>query len=274
MIINGKQIAESLLNKLKTQISLIKTKKFLGSLIVGQNKESLSFLKIKQKVANELGIDFRIYQLDENITTDNLRREINRLSNPKNCGGFTVQLPLPEYINVNYVLNAIPKNKDIDLLSEHSIGAFYTGRNKIIPPSVGVLEEIILNQNINLKNLNCAVIGYGFLVGKPIALWLLNKVKNISIFTSKDINFQDNLKEYDLIISGVGKAKLFSAKQLKSNAIVIDFGYDFDENNKIYGDFDNELADEKDILYTPTPGGTGPILVAKLFENFIKLNLD
>lgn len=272
MIIDGKQLADNLLNKLKNQAHLL-NKKFLGALIIGQNQESLSFLKIKQKIAKELGIDFRIYELDENITTDNLRDEIYRLSKPKNCGGFTVQLPLPDHINTNYVLNAIPKNKDIDLLSEHSLGAFYTNRTKILPPSVGVLEEIILNHNINLSDLNCAVIGYGFLVGKPIAFWLLNKIKNISVYTSKNIDFQKNLNQHDLIISGVGKRKLFNSKNLKEKAIVIDFGYDFFEN-KIYGDFDNEGIDENNILYTPTPGGTGPILVAKLFENFIKLNLS
>lgn len=272
MIIDGKQLADDLLNKLKKQTHLL-NKKFLGTLIVGQNKESLSFLKIKQKIAKELEIDFRIYELDENITTDNLRDEINRLSKPKNCGGFTVQLPLPNHINTNYVLNAIPKSKDVDLLSEHSLGGFYTGRIKILPPSVGALEEIILNYNINLADLNCAIIGYGFLVGKPISFWLLNKVKSISVYTSKNINFQKNLNQYDLIISGVGKKKLFNYKDLKEKAIVIDFGYDFFDN-KIYGDFDNEEVNENNILYTPTPGGTGPILVAKLFENFIKLNLS
>ncbi|MCX7589742.1 MAG: bifunctional 5,10-methylenetetrahydrofolate dehydrogenase/5,10-methenyltetrahydrofolate cyclohydrolase [Patescibacteria group bacterium] len=269
MIIDGKKIANDLLKNLKNKNI---TSKFFGALIVGEDKSSLNFLKIKQKIAKELNIDFRIYKFNENITTDKLRHEIARLANPKNCGGFTVQLPLPKHINSYYVLNSIPKNKDVDLLSEHSIGAFYSGRHKLKPPSVKVVEEIVKNQNINISNLNCAVIGYGYLIGKPISFWLLDKVKQISVFTDKNINFQNNLKNYDIIISGVGKAKLFSAKHLKQNTVVIDFGYDFDKNNKIYGDFDSDLAKEKDILYTPTPGGTGPILVAKLFENFLELN--
>lgn len=273
MKIDGKKIANEIINQLQNQISFIKEKKkFFGALIVGENKESLNFLKHKQKIAENLGIDFRIYNLDPKIKTDKLRDEILRLSKPKNCGGFTVQLPLPNHINTNYVLNTIPKDKDVDLLSEHSLGAFYTSRTKILPPAVSVLEEILKQQNINILNFNTAVIGFGFLVGKPISFWLLNKTKSISVFTSKNINFELELKNYDLIISGVGKKNLFSAKHLKNNAIVIDFGYDFDENNKIYGDFDSVGAEEKNIIYTPTPGGTGPILIAKLFENFIKLN--
>jgi len=142
--------------------------------------------------------------------------------------------------------------------------------NKIpYPPAVAVLEEIIKRQNIDLKKLKAAVVGYGFLVGKPTSLYLSSKVSSLSIFKEEDINFKERLKEFDFIVSGVGKAKLFSSKDLKENAIVIDFGYDFDSNGKICGDF---LYDgDKEIIYTPTPEGTGPILIAKLFENFYNL---
>ncbi|MGC8775774.1 MAG: tetrahydrofolate dehydrogenase/cyclohydrolase catalytic domain-containing protein [Minisyncoccia bacterium] len=274
MKINGKKIAAELLENLKNKINLLEKNKFFGAVIVGQNKESLNFLKQKQQIAEKLKIDFRIYNLEENITTDQLRKEIHRLSTPKTCGGFIVQLPLPAHINTNYVLNVIPKQKDVDLLSEHSLGAFYTGRSKILPPAVLTIKEILNRQKIETLNLKVAVIGFGSLVGKPIAFWLLDKTKEIRVFTSKDKDLESELKNYDLIVSGVGKAGLFSAKHLKNNAVVIDFGYDFNENNKIFGDFNPDQAEEKNIIYTPTPGGTGPILVLKLFENFYNLNLE
>lgn len=269
-IIDGKKISEEIIKNLKKEVKNIEPPKFFGALLVGNNKASLNFLNKKKEIAKELGIDFRIYNLDENITTDKLRDEIQKIAKHKTCGGFTVQLPLPSHINTHYVLNAIPKEKDLDLLSEHSLGAFYTDRSKILPPAVEVIKEIISRENIELKNLNVAVIGFGFLVGKPISFWLLPQVKNLKVFNSKSFS-QELLKDFDLIIAGVGKAGLFSAKHLKNDAVVVDFGYDF-KDNKIKGDFDDSEVLNTNILYTPTPGGTGPILVAKLFENFIKLN--
>lgn len=271
-IIDGKKIAEEILEDLKPKIQFLEKKKFFAALLVGDDKISLNFLKQKKKIAERLGVDFRIYNLEETITTDKLRDEIGRLSRPKNCGAFTVQLPLPFNINTHYVLNAIPKEKDVDLLSERSIGSFYTGRSRILPPSVSVVKEIIKRENINLKNLKVAVLGYGSLIGKPVTFWLTPQVESLSVFERNDINFQSKLKHYDLIISGVGKTDLFNVNHLKDGAIVIDFGYSFDQNNKLKGDFCAMGIENKDVIYTPTPGGTGPILVAKLFENFWILN--
>jgi len=270
MIIDGKKIASELIEDLKIKFNSLEKKKFFGAMLVGDNKESENFLKQKEKIAKELNIDFRIYKIPENITTDKLRDEIQKIAYHKTCGGFTVQLPLPNHINTYYVLNAIPKEKDVDVLSERSLGGFYTERLKIFPPAVSVIKEIIKRQNIDLENLNTAVIGYGFLIGKPISFYLSSKVKSISIFRSKNVDLKEKLKEFDFIVSGVGKAGLFSSKDLKENAIVIDFGYNFDSNGKIYGDFLYE--NDKEMIYTPTPEGTGPILVVKLFENFYLLN--
>ncbi len=269
-IIEGKKISKELIENLKSEVKNIDLRKFFGALLVGDDKASLNFLNKKKEIAKELGIDFRIYNLNAGITTDKLKDEIQKIAKHKTCGGFTVQLPLPSYINTHYVLNAIPKEKDPDMLSEHSLGTFYTGRSKILPPAVEVVKEIVNREKIELKDLNVAVVGFGFLVGKPISFWLLPQVKNLRVFNSKSFS-QELLKDFDLIISGVGKAGLFSAKHLKNEAIVVDFGYDF-KDNKIKGDFDDSEALNTNILYTPTPGGTGPILVAKLFENFLKLN--
>ena len=271
MIIDGKKISEEIIDDLKKSFKFIDNKKFFGALLVGEDNISLNFLKQKERIAQKLSLDFRIYRLEQNITTDELRTEIGKLSRPKNCGAFTVQLPLPAHINTHYVLNAIPKEKDIDVLSEHSLGAYYTGRSKILPPSVEVLKEILQKLNINISNLKVAIVGYGFLIGKPIAFWISSRVKELAIFDSKNQDLNHRLKEFDLIISGAGRANLFGSKDLKNKTMVIDFGYSV-ENNKICGDFNPQDASAKEIIYTPTPGGTGPILVAKLFENFLKLN--
>ena len=264
MVIDGKKIAEEIIAELK---KLPKPKKFLAAFLVGENPASVSFLKQKEQVAKELGIDFRLYKFPAEIKRDELRKEILKIVEHKTCGGAIVQLPLPEDINKHYVLNVIPREKDIDVLGERALGAFYTGRNEILPPAVGVVEKILQTSNFQPQTKKVAVVGLGFLVGKPIATWLIGQTKEIYLLDEgSDLKI---LKEADLVISGVGKANLFSSKDLKENALVIDFGYSV-QDAKISGDFDS--LKNGNISYTPTPGGTGPILVAKLFENFYKLN--
>jgi methylenetetrahydrofolate dehydrogenase (NADP+)/methenyltetrahydrofolate cyclohydrolase len=276
MIIDGKTIADDIIERLRAQP---KSDKFFGAALVGADPASLNFLKQKERVAHALGIEFRLHQLPLSMTTDALRAEIGRLAAPKTCGAFIVQLPLPETINRYYVLNAIPKEKDVDCLSEQALGAFYTERGKIAPPSVATVEEILtrehrelLNDPGALRELKAVVIGAGFLIGKPVGFWLQNRVAELVVLDASVKNIHDKLSDADIVIAGAGHAGLFSARHLKKGAIVIDFGFNRTAEGKTVGDFDPAGADEKDIRYTKTPGGTGPVLVAKLFENFRKLN--
>lgn len=267
-MIDGKKIAQEIIERLKARPH---PKKFFGAVLVGDDPASLNFLKQKEKVAKELGIDFRLYQLPTTMTTDDLRREIARLAGVKSCGGFIVQLPLPERVNKHYVLNAIPKQKDADLLGERALGAFYTDRSPVKPPSVGTVEEILKIHRPNLRETTAAVIGAGFLIGKPVGFSLQNRVGELMVFDTSVKDLQEKLGDADVVVSGAGQPHLFAAKHLKTGALVIDFGFNR-VDSKTVGDFDPSGADEKNIIYTPTPGGTGPILVAKLFENFYHLN--
>src|SRR5271154_4522608 len=156
MVIDGRSIAKAINERLK---KLPKPAKFFGAVLVGTDPASINFLKQKEKAAHDLGIEFRLHTLPVAITTDDLRAEIGRLAGPKNCGGFIVQLPLPEKINRHYVLNAIPKDKDVDCLSEAGLGAFYTGRGAIMPPAVAVVEEILKLENRDLRQLKVVMVG-------------------------------------------------------------------------------------------------------------------
>ncbi len=280
MIIDGKDIAQKITERLK---SLPRPEKFFGAVLVGDNPASVNFLKQKERIAKDLGIEFRLYRLPESIATDELRGEIGRLAQPKNCGGFIVQLPLPEKINRHYVLNAIPKEKDVDCLSEAALGAFYTERGTIVPPSVATVEEILRAvkgdgalQVKNLRDLKVVMVGAGFLIGKPVGFWLQNKVSELVVLDATVKNLHAKLGDADIVVSGAGQSNLFSAKDLKDGALVIDFGFNHavsaEGGNAISGDFDPSGAEEKNIHYTKTPGGTGPVLVAELFENFYKIN--
>ena len=275
MMIDGKLIAGQIVAGLKT---LPKTGKFLSAVLVGNDPASLNFLERKERVARDLDIEFRQYQLPIDITTNDLHAEIEHLATVEDCGGLLLELPLPENINRSYVLNAIPKAKDVDCLSEAALGDFYTEQGMNTPLSVMVVEEILKRQIVdgglkkNLSECKAIVIGAGFLIGTPVGRWLQDRVGELVTFDITTENVHEKLRDADIVISGAGHAHLFSAEYLKDGAIVIDFGFSRNNEGKIVGDFDSTGANEKNIYYTPTPGGTGPMVIAKLFENFYTLN--
>lgn len=263
MIIDGKKIAGGILANLKT---LPKPGKFLAAVLVGDDRSSVSFLGRKEKIARELGIDFRLYKFPVTVKNDELREEVGIIAGHKTCGGVIVQLPLPEHVNRHYVLNVISPEKDVDVLGERALGAFYAERSKILPPAVGATEEILktLKPDLPLKSRSVAIVGLGLLVGRPAATWFMWRAKETFLLRStSDLGI---LQLADLVITGAGKSGLLNAGMIKTGATVIDFGYDGGR-----GDFD-PAGGAGNISYTPTPGGTGPVLVAKLFENFYKLN--
>ncbi len=263
MIVDGKKIAEEIMENLKKRE---KPKRFLAAFLVGEDPASLKFIHQKKKIARELNIDFRVYAFPENIKQDGLRKKIVKVGKHKTCGGMIVQLPLPDHINRHYVLNAIPREKDLDVLGERALGAFYTNRNSISPPSVEVVKEIMKRKELDLKKNVITVLGLGFLIGKPIAAWLSGQCPNLILLDKGgDMGL---LKKADIVICGTGSPRIIQSRVLKEKAFVIDFGYSLEKGN-IVGDFDPENSE---VDYTPTPGGTGPVLVAKLFENFFILN--
>lgn len=280
MRIDGKMIAEELLTALKTRQ---KTKKFLAGILIGDDSASLSFLMKKQEVAKELGVDFRLYKLSADLGNDKLRQEVGTIARLGNCGGALVELPLPAHLSRHYILNAVPREKDVDVLGERALGAYYAGRNLVLPPVAGTVEEVLRHTNLSseggsasggeLKGKKVGIVGTGFLIGRPIVTWLMNKVEEIYVVhRGSDFSI---LKKADLVILGTGQAHLVTPDMVKDDAIVIDFGYGkIDE--KMCGDFDTTSLETKEfkletITYTPVPGGAGPILIAKLFENFFTL---
>ncbi len=266
--IDGRQIATEIYEALRGRP---KPDKFLGAVLVGEDPASLNFLKQKEKAAQAVGVDFRLYKLSPELKTDELRAEIGRLAGVKACGGFLVQLPLPPGANQHYILNAIPKDKDVDVLSEAGLGAFYTERGRVSPPSVATVEEILNRSGLDLRRSTAVLMGAGFLIGKPVGFWLQKRIAELTVLDKESVHLRERLKDADVVVSGAGVAGLFSAADLKENALVIDFGWN-KKDGKVIGDFDPAGAEEKNISYTPTPGGTGPILVAKLLENFYILN--
>lgn len=263
MLIDGKKIAGNIINDLR---ALPKPDKMLAAVLVGDNAQSKSFLRQKERIATELGVPFHLYQFDDSISEADLMKEIKNLGEDPEIGGIIVQLPLPPHYDRDTVLSAISPKKDIDAMTSES-------RKFVLPLPVEVVRDVLRaavgtdNPEEFLRDKSIAVVGRGFLVGKPVMDWLNEfEIKYTLLHSKSDIT---DLKDADVIITGVGKGGLITPKILKSGAGVVDFGYDMIDG-KIKGDF--IPTDDFDGWYTPTPGGTGPVLVAEIFKNFYKLN--
>jgi len=273
MVIDGKKIANGIVARLKERPT---PKKFLAIVLVGDDAASASFVKQKEKVARELGIDFRIARLSSSTNQETLVAEIGKLVRDEQCGGIVLQLPLPEHFDRDKIIAAIPPEKDVDNLRGDSL---------VLSPAAGVVQEILNFTHYSLPITAAAVVGHGFLVGQPIVGWLRGSANSHELADGRAkkvmvLDVGDDLaalKDADVVILGVGKAGLVTPAMLKPNALVIDFGYSRGPDGKLHGDFNaSEIENWKlkieNLRYTPVPHGAGPILVAKLFENFYTLN--
>lgn len=287
MIIDGRKIAKEIIDRLQKYLI---PKRFIGVILVGENIVSTKFIQQKKKIAEILNIDFRIYSFSESVKVDELRKKIGIIARGKTCGGLIVQLPLPSCLDRRRILNSIPKEKDLDVLSESAYEQFLTDQ-KVLPPSVSTFCEILpglCNSNEGglrhkiFENVLCetknyqadrfVVVGNGFLIGKPISDYLRLCGKQLIVIDKEDDLLK--IKDADVVILGTGVPGIVNERMIKNGALIVDFGCSFIDG-ELCGDLLKPTIKNQQsttFLYTPTPGGTGPILVAKLFENFYKLN--
>lgn len=269
MIIDGRQIGEQILGDAWQEVSSKGLKLKLSAVLVGSNPEFKKFVELKGKVAEKIGVGFEIHQFPENISTEELKNEVTRISIEND--GVLVELPLPSHIDTQTVLNEVPLKKDVDVLSEEAQAAFYKNEFKVLPPAVEAAKIIFEKYKIELKDKTAVVFGQGLLVGKPIAHWLESQGAKVSIIRSATENPEKYSKEADIIISGVGKPGLINGSMVKEGAVVFDFGYE-NKDGKMVGDVDFDLVASKASLITPVPGGMGPIVIAAVLKNLVKLS--
>jgi len=265
--LDGTALAHSIYSRLRT---LPVPKRFLAGIVAADDPASNAFQQMKKKAAAELGLDYRIYAVSPGASTDALRRRVRTVAEHATCGGVVVQLPLPAHVNAQYLINVIPVAKDVDVLGRRAREAFAGGYSRVLPPAVGALVAILEEQSLVLRELDVAVVGLGTLVGQPIASYLADRVRSLTLL---DKGFDPSLLAYaDLVVCGAGAATVAPA-MLKEGAGVIDFGYRSTDKGPC-GDVDTSdtAALGRLSFYTPTPGGTGPVLIANLLENFYALN--
>lgn len=258
MLIDGKKIAHELLSILRAMPA---PERSIVALLVGDSPSLKSFLRQKSKTADALGILFSVKELPPESTTEEVLAALYELKEDDRVGGIIVQLPLPQQIIRSIILSLIPPEKDIDCLSPKNFLSFERG-GALSPPAAGAVEAIVQTLDIHLASVRAAVVGSGLLVGRPAVAYLWKRAESVEVLGEG--GELTHLLHADLMVSGTGKENLIRAEYVREGAVVIDFGYPHDA--------DFEAIDKKGGIVTPTPGGTGPIVVAKLFENFYRLH--
>lgn len=268
-IINGKAIAEKIMEKTAKRVALLKKKKItpkLAVILVGADKPSQTYVRKKGEAAQKIGMDFTLHTYPAKISLKKLITEIEKIQKDKKLTGLIVQLPLPEPLYTTDVLNAIKSELDVDCLTDINLGKLVMKTNFLVPPTPGAVMSIIHYLKINLVGKDVTIIGMGSLVGKPLAIMLANERASVITCNSKTKNIRAKCLQADIIITGVGKKDLLRGNMVKKGTVVIDTGVCF-ENNKMYGDINFKEIIKKAKAVTPTPGGVGPITVARLLWN-------
>ena len=271
-IVKGKDIAAKIYKRLEGKVSDLKkagiTPK-LGVILVGEDKPSQTYVKKKGEAAEKIGVDFLLKTFPSSINTEELISEIEKLQDKKEgLTGLIVQLPLPEQIKTGKVLESINPAIDVDCLTQTNLGKLVTGSYKIKPPTPDGMLEILKEHKVKLKGQRVCVVGAGALVGKPITNLLMNEEATVSVCNYFTSDLSEFTKNADIILTGVGKHNLITGDMVKDGVHVIDAGVCF-VDGKMYGDIEFDTVSKKADVITPTPGGVGPLTVAKLIENTV-----
>ena len=260
-IIDGRTLATHLSNHITESVSKLPFKPILCDVVVGDDVVSLSYVKIKQKRALACNMDFSLVQLPASAHESDVINAILDEQAKEYLAGLIVQLPLPPKFDSNAILEAIKLTVDVDNIHP-------SGKSQLIPPTAGAIMHILQSLPVDLKQEKFLVLGQGDLVGKPVTKLLraLNYTVEVADITTK--NTAELMKAATVIISGVGKAGIVTGADVNDNVIIIDAGTS-ESNGSIAGDVDFESVAPKARFITPSPGGVGPVTVAKLLENVL-----
>ena len=272
-ILDGKKLSGEIKAELKQEVKELNDNGIfprLDVILVGENKASKIYVKHKQKDCEEVGIISRQHFLNESTSEASLLELINRLNSDEAVSGILVQLPLPKHINENTIVNAISPKKDVDGFSDVNIGKMFRGVEHLCPCTPKGIILLLEKYGVEIEGKNVVVIGRSNIVGKPMAIMMLNRSATVTICHSKTKNLSEFTKQADILISAVGIPKFVKKEMVKENAVIIDVGINRNNDGGLVGDIDFMDVYDKACLITPVPGGVGPMTRAVLLQNTLK----
>ena len=276
-IISGTDLAKKLRAEIKEEATILQQKGIIPTLavvLVGDNKASKSYVNSKHKACLENNINSVKIELDENISTDSLLNEIEKLNNDSEVHGILVQLPLPKHIDAEQILNAVSPQKDVDGFHPINVGKLVIGEAKLIPCTPLGILEMIKSTGEEIDGKLALVIGRSNIVGKPISTLLLQNNATVITAHSKTKNLDSLLEQADIIVSCVGSAHFLTGdEKVKETVTIIDVGNNY-KDGKLVGDVNLENFMGKVKYISPVPGGVGPLTITMLMRNTLVATYD
>ena len=272
-LIDGKKLATELQGDLKNRVEICRQhghQPGLAVILVGDNPASQVYVRNKIKACENTGIRSIEIRLPAETSQEKLLAEVHRLNNDPEVDGILVQLPLPGHLSSELIIQNIAPEKDVDGFHVASAGALLTGRPGFRPCTPYGVMKLLESAGCEIEGKHAVVIGRSNIVGKPQALMLLEKNATVTIAHSRTRNLPEVVREADIVVAAVGRAKMVKGDWLKPGAVVIDVGMNRDENGKLCGDVDFESALEVAGAITPVPGGVGPMTIAMLMTNTVE----
>jgi len=271
-LLEGKIVADRIKDELRVRVRSLKHVPVLASIMIGENAGAETYVKSQNKVAKDLGIDYQFHKLKAGTSEDELITFIEELNSDKSVNGIIILMPLTAKIDCKKVIRNISPDKDIEGMHPLNIGKLLLGKAHIIPCAAGAVMELLDSTGINLYGKETVVVGWSDIVGKPIAILLLEKLASVNIChigTSDAGNLEKHVRQAEVLITAVGKAGLIKGEWIKEGATVIDVGINR-VGDKIVGDVEFESAVKRASYITPVPGGVGPLTVAILMRNLVE----
>lgn len=271
-IINGKELAQELRQNMKGEVLQLKERgviPHLSVVLIGDNPASKSYVNGKKKASDEVGISSEVIELPAETTEEKLLHLIDDLNKNHAVHGILVQLPLPEHIREQQVIEAIDPSKDVDGFHPINIGRMMTGKDTLLPCTPFGIITMLKSKNIDIAGKHAVVIGRSNIVGKPVGQLLLNENATVTYCHSKTADLKEHTKKADILIVAVGKAHAVNEDFIKDGAVVIDVGINRVDGS-LTGDVDFDSAKKKAAYITPVPRGVGPMTIAMLLKNTIK----
>ncbi|KGP70984.1 bifunctional methylenetetrahydrofolate dehydrogenase/methenyltetrahydrofolate cyclohydrolase FolD [Pontibacillus yanchengensis] len=272
-VIYGRELANDLRERMRQEVSKLSEQGVhpnLTVIIVGEDPASLSYVRGKERASQKIGMQSNLIELPESTSHQELLDLVDSLNHNQDVHGILVQLPLPEHINEDEVIEAISPKKDVDGFHPISIGRMMAGKETFLPCTPLGILTMLDEKGIEIEGKHAVVLGRSRIVGKPIGQMLLNRNATVTYCHSKTNQVDDILRQADILIVAVGKPSFIEADQIKEGAVVIDVGVNRLEDGTLTGDVDFESALEKASYITPVPRGVGPMTITMLLHNTIK----
>ncbi len=272
-IIDGKRISQEIKDELKQRVAELKEQGLTGCLAVvqvGQDPASSVYVRNKKRACAYIGIESRSYELAEETTEEELLALLAQLNEDPKVNGVLVQLPVPEHMDENRIIQAISPKKDVDGFHPQNVGALVSGLPGYVSCTPAGIIQLLKRSGISIEGKSCVVIGRSNIVGKPMAVLMLRENATVTIAHSRTQNLREVCKQADILIVAVGKPKMIDASYIKEGAVVIDVGIHRGDDDKLCGDVDFESASAHAQAITPVPGGVGPMTIAMLMHNCVE----